>query len=103
MTRYQTNRFARKACVQMIKWSWTIDIDRAKRIVNRGMIRTAKSNNGGNQQTTSELAAEMAKELILSMSDSLNSPENYEYYFQRMFNIVYKDLAFDKKSQKTHS
>ena len=102
MTRYQTNRLARKACVQMIKWGWTIDIDRAKRIVNRGMLRTAKSNSSGNQQTTSEMAAEMTKELILSMSDTLNYPDNYEYYFGKLFNQIYRAVSLDdKKTQKT--
>lgn len=77
MTHYQSNRLARKACVQLIKWGCTVDLDRAKSIVNRGIIRTAKSNNGGNQQTTSEMAAEMAKEILLSMSDKLNYADDY--------------------------
>ena len=103
MTRYQTNRLARKACVQLMKWGWTVDLDRAKRIISRRIIRMAKSNNGENQQTTSELAAEMTKELILSMSDTLSYPDNYSYYFQKLFNQIYKAMSFDKKSQKTRA
>ena len=102
MTRYQTNRLARKACVQLIKWGWTVDLDRAKRIIRRRIIRAAKSN-GGDQKTTSELAAEMTKELILSMSDTLSYPDNYSYYFQKLFNQIYKAMSFDKRSQKTRA
>ena len=97
MTRYQSNRLARKACVQLIKWGWIIDIGRAKAVVNRRIVRFAKSNNNGNQKTTSEMAAEMAKEILLSMSDKLNYPDNFSYYFQKLFNQIYKDLSFDQK------
>ena len=72
-------------------------------MVNRRIIIAAKSNNGGNQKTTSEQAAEMAKEILLSMSDMLNYPDNFTYYFQKLFNLIYKDLAYDKKPQKTRA
>ena len=102
MTQLQANRLARSASLSMIKWGWEPDLNQVKRAINRRMIRTAKSNNGGNPKTTSEQAAEMAKEILLSMSDMLNYPDNYGYYFQKLFNQIYKDLAFDKKKpQKT--
>ena len=104
MTRYQTNRLARKACLSLIKLGRDVDLDQIKRAVSRYMIRVAKSNNSGNQKTTSEQAAEMAKEILLSMSDKLSYPDTYGYYFQKLFNLIYKDLAFDeKKVQKTRT
>ncbi len=72
-------------------------MNRIKRAISKPLIRIAKSNNGGNSKTTSEQAAEMAKEILLAMSDKLSYPDNYGYYFQKLFNQIYKDLAFDKK------
>jgi|GEM_PF-4733123 len=92
MTRYQTNRLARKACVTLIKWGWRPDLDKIKSVVNRRIIRIAKSN-GRDQKTTSEMAAEMAKELILSMSDMLSYPDSYSYYFQKLFNLIYNGTS----------
>ena len=97
MTQLQANRLARSASLTLIKQGWTVDLDRVKRAINRRMTKIAKSNNGGNPKTTSEQAAEMAKEILLSMSDKLSYPDNYGYYFQKLFNQIYKDLAFDKK------
>ena len=86
----------------LIKWGWESDLNRIKRAISKPLIRIAKSNNGGNSKTTSEQAAEMAKEILLAMSDKLSYPDSYGYYFQKLFNQLYKDLAFDKKKpQKT--
>ena len=97
MTQLQANRLARRASLTLIRQGHTVDLDGVKRIVNRSLVRLAKSNNGGNPQTTSEQAAEMAKDILLSMSDKLSYPDNYGYYFQKLFNQIYKDLAFDDK------
>ena len=89
MTQLQANRLARSASLTLIKQGWTVDLDRVKRAIKGHMVRIAKSG-GGNEQTKSEMAAEMAKELILSMSDKLSSPDNYSYYFQKLFNQLYR-------------
>ena len=99
MTRYQTNRLARKACVQLIKWGSKPDLGRVKAVVNRKIIRTAKSNNGGNQKSKSEMAAEMAKDILLSMGDKLSYPDNFEYYFGKLFNQVYRAVSLDDKDR----
>ena len=102
MTQLQANRLARKASLTLIQQGWTVDLDQVKRAIRKPLIRIAKSNNGGNSKTTSEQAAEMAKEILLAMSDKLSYPDSYGYYFQKLFNQLYKDLAFDKKKpQKT--
>ncbi len=69
MTRYQANRLARKICLGFIKRGWKPDLERVKRAINRPLVKYAKSNNGGNTKTKSEMAAEMAKDILLSMSD----------------------------------
>ena len=100
MDQLQTNRLARSASLILIRQRWTVDLDQVKRAINRRMIKIAKSNNGGDPKTTSEQAAEMAKEILLSMSDKLNYADEYGYHFQKLFNQLYKDLAFDKKKPK---
>ena len=100
MTQLQANRLARSASLTLIRQGWTVDLDQVKRAINRPMIRTAKSNNGGDPKTTSEQAAEMAKEILLSMSDKLNYADDFGYHFQKLFLQLYKDLAFDKKKVK---
>ena len=102
MTQLQANRLARSASLTLIKWGWEPDLGLVKRAINRRMIRIAKSNNGGNAKTKSEMAAEMAKDILLSMSDMLNYPDNFSYFFQKLFNMIYRDLSLDdKKAQKT--
>ena len=102
MTQLQANRLARRATLTLIRQGWTIDLNRIKRAIAVRMRRVAKSNNGGNPKTTSEQAAEMAKDILLSMSDKLAFANDYAYHFQKLFNQIYKDLAFDKKKpQKT--
>ena len=102
MTQLQANRLARSASLTLIKWGLEPDLYRIKRAIRKPLIRIAKSNNGGDPKTTSEQAAEMTKEILLSMSDKLNYADDYGYHFQKLFNQIYKDLAFDKKKpQKT--
>ena len=102
MTQLQANRLARKTSLTLIRQGWTVDLDHIKRAINHRMRRIAKSNNGGDPKTTSEQAAEMAKEILLSMSDKLNYADDFGYHFQKLFNQLYKDLAYDrKKPQKT--
>ena len=100
MNQLQANRLARSASLTLIRQGWTVDLDRVKSVFNRRMRRIAKSNNGGDPKTTSEQAAEMAKEILLSMSDKLNYADEFGYHFQKLFNQLYKDLAFDKKKPK---
>ena len=84
----------------MIKWGWEPDLGQVKMAINRRMIRIAKSNNGGDPKTTSEQAAEMAKDILLAMGDKLSYPDNYGYYFQKLFNQLYRAISFDEKKGK---
>ena len=95
MTRYQTNRIVRKGLLLLIKSGLPVDVDRTKRAINRRRIQIAKSNGEG--KTKSELAAEMAKDILLAMSDKLNFAEQYSSMFQSLFNQIYRDLSVDDK------
>ena len=98
MTRYQANRLARGVCLSLIERGWRPDLDKVKGVLNRRLIKTAKSNNGGNPKTKSELAAEMAKDILLAMGDKLNFAEQYSSMFQSLFNQIYRDLSVDDKN-----
>lgn len=100
MNQLQANRLARSASLTLIKWGWKPDLDQVKRAMRKPLIKIAKSNNGGDPKTTSEQAAEIAKEILLSMSDKLNYADDYSYHFQKLFVQIYEDLAFDKKKPK---
>jgi hypothetical protein len=99
MTQIQTNRLIRKASLTLIQQGWTPDLDDVRRTVHSHLRKYAKSKGEG--QTKSEMAAEITKELILSM-DTLNHPDILTYHYQKLFNQIYRDLSVDdKKAQKT--
>ena len=98
MTRYQTNRLARRACITLIKWGWNINLDKVKRAVDRSLLKNAKSNSG-----EGKTKSEMAKEILLSMGDKLSYADNYEYYFGKLFSQIYKAVSLDDKAQKTRA
>ena len=101
MTQLQTNRMIRKASLTLIQQGHTVDLDRVRRTVYSHLQRDAKSS-GGKERSKSEMAAEITKELILSMPDTLNHPDILTYHFQKLFNQIYRDLSVDdKKAQKT--
>ena len=100
MTQLQANRLARRASLTLIQQGHTVDLDRVQRTVNAHLRRYAKSN--GERKTKSEMAAEMAKDILLAMGDKLNFAEQYSSMFQSLFNQIYRDLSVDdKKAQKT--
>ena len=100
MTRFQANRLARRACLSLIQQGNLVDLDRVQRTVNAHLRRYAKSNGEG--KTKSELAAEMAKDILLAMGDKLNFAEQFSSTFQSLFNQIYRDLSVDdKKVHKT--
>ena len=101
MTQLQTNRMIRKASLTLIQHGHTVDLDRVRRTVYSHLQRDAKSS-GGKERSKSEMAAEIARDILLAMSDKLSYADNYGYYFQQLFCQIYKDLTFDqKKAQKT--
>ena len=100
MTQLQANRLARSVSLTLIKWGLESDLDQVKGAIKKPLVRIAKSNNGGDPKTTSEQAAEMAKEILLSMSDKLNYADDYGYHFQKLFVQIYEDLDFEKKKPK---
>ena len=95
MTQYQMNRLARSASLALIQRGHTVDLDRVQRTVNSHLRRYAKTN--GERKTKSELAAEMAKDILLAMGDKLNFAEQYSSMFQSLFNQIYRDLSVDDK------
>ena len=95
MTRYQANRLARNICLGFIQQGWKSDLEQVKRVINRPLVRIAKAN--GDTKTKSELAAEMAKDILLAMGDKLNFAEQYSSMFQSLFNQIYRDLSVDDK------
>ena len=100
MNQLQTNRLIRKASLTLIQQGHTVDFGRVKRTVHSHLRKFAKS--GGKERSKSEMAAEITKELILSLSDTLNNPDILTFHFQKLFNQIYRDLTFDeKRAQKT--
>ena len=95
MTRYQANRLARGVCLSFIERGWKPDLDQVKGVINHRLVKTAKSN--GERKTKSEMAAEMAKDILLAMGDKLNFAEQYSSMFQSLFNQIYRDLSVDDK------
>ena len=95
MTQLQANRLAQRATFTLIQHGWIPDFDRVSRTVNSHLYRYAKSKGEG--QTKSELASEMAKDILLSMSDKLNFADDYSYQFQQLFNQIYRNLSVDDK------
>lgn len=96
MTRFQVNRLARKICLGFIQQGRTPNFNRVKKAIHYPLVKFAKSNlNEG--KTKSEMASEMAKDILLAMSDKLNYAENYAYQFQQLFNMIYRDLSIDDK------
>ena len=101
MNQLQANRMIRKASLTLIRQGWTVDLDRIKRTMHSHLRKFAKSS-GGKERSKSEIATEITKELILSMSDTLNNPDILTYHYQKLFNQIYRDLSIDdKKAQKT--
>ena len=95
MTRYQANRLARGVCLTLTERGWRSDLDKVNGVLNRRLIKVAKPNGEG--KTKSELAAEMAKDILLAMGDKLNFAEQYSSMFQSLFNQIYRDLSVDDK------
>ena len=95
MNQLQANRLARGICLTLIERGWRSDLNKVNGVLNRHLIKTAKSN--GEKKTKSELAAEMAKDIVLAMGDKLNFAEQFSSMFQSLFNQIYRDLSVDDK------